>query len=118
MLVLLTPPDALVPHLGSLPHALKQIAGLPGDTVCWSATAMVMPDGAPYPRLVDALRGGGDGTCRVLTADEVVLVGTHPYSLDSRDIGPVSVHRLVARLTPLWAWTAGQGREGESGGRE
>jgi type IV secretory pathway protease TraF len=108
MLVLLTPPDALVPSLGTLRAVLKTVAGLPGDVVCWTADTMVVNGTDPYVRQTPLAPLGAPEGCVTLAPDEVVVVGTHPLSLDSRDVGPVHVHRLWARLTPLWTWGGGQ----------
>jgi type IV secretory pathway protease TraF len=104
MTVLLTPPDAMVPALGTLRHILKTIAGLPGETVCWGPDAMVVPGTARYVRQSPLASTGAPEGCVTLAHEQVVVVGTHPLSLDSRDVGPVHVARLWARLIPLWTW--------------
>jgi type IV secretory pathway protease TraF len=104
MTVLLTPPDAMVPALGTLHHILKTIAGLPGETVCWGPEAMVVPGTARYVRQTPRTPLGAPEGCVTLTHEQVVVVGLHSLSLDSRDLGPVHISRLWARLTPLWTW--------------
>ncbi|WP_410968981.1 hypothetical protein [Salmonella sp. SAL4444] len=47
---------------------------------------------------------GAPQGCTTLVPEQVVVVGTHPLSLDSRDVGPVHRARLWARLSPLWTW--------------
>ena len=78
MLVLLTPPDAMVPSLGMLRAVLKTVAGLPGDAVCWTPDTMVVNGTTRYLRqTLHASLGALEG-CVTLTHDEVVVVGTHP----------------------------------------
>jgi type IV secretory pathway protease TraF len=104
MTVLLTPPDAMAPSLGPLRTALKVVAGLPGDVACWTPDTLVVHGTTRYARQTPPASLGAPEGCVTLAHDAVVLVGTHPRSLDSRDVGPVPVQRLWARVTPLWIW--------------
>ena len=107
LVVELSPPDALLQYLDGTPagtHIMKQLAGIPGDTVCWDAVSMRVNGTIVAPRLADrpllpALQG-----CRTLGPEEIAVIGTHPRSLDSRDIGPVDQRRILHRLIPLWTW--------------
>ena len=47
--------------------------------------------------------------CLTLGADDLLLLGTHPDSYDSRYYGPVPRANVAATCTPLWTWEAPQG---------
>jgi len=109
MLVELSPPDAVIPFMEQLPvgaHLLKQIAGGPGDMVCWRTEEMAV-NGFPVaqrrsPRPLAVVVVG----CRTLAEDDLVVIGQHPQSLDSRDIGPIDRRRVLYRVVPVWTWGA------------
>ena len=44
--------------------------------------------------------------CHTIPAGELLLVGTHPRSFDSRYIGVVDGQLLQFRVHPLWTWEA------------
>jgi type IV secretory pathway protease TraF len=104
MMVLFTPPDAMVLALGPLRTAMKVVVGLPGDVVCWTPDAMVVPAIVRYLRQRPLTQMGAPNGCITVASEQIVVVGTHPHSLDSRDMGPVPMARLMARLTSLWTW--------------
>jgi type IV secretory pathway protease TraF len=110
-MVLLQMPDVLLafaPKDHPTHRLLKRVAALPGMTVCWEATQMRVQIGtrwAEYDLIPDAFpHRMMHGQCHVLTAEECVLVGTHPRSHDSRYIGPVALGLLLWRAWPVWTW--------------
>lgn len=108
MIVEMSMPEAYVPYLMQYPvgmrsHLLKRVEGLPGETICWTATHMRTPR-CEVLRVRDRALGAGVSGCRVLGPEEMIVVGTHARSYDSRDIGAVDMRRVLYRLTPLWTW--------------
>ena len=88
MLVLLTPPDAMVPSLGPLRAVVKMVAGLPGDAMCWTPDTMVV-HGTAYVRQPQHAALGMPRPVSP-TQDQVVVVGAHPLS-------PIARRRTRAR---------------------
>jgi type IV secretory pathway protease TraF len=107
-IVKFTPPDAVVPTMpAGIHYVMKKVAAVPGDGVCWSADVMVINNSERIPRHPDhGLTAGLEG-CQVLQANELIVVGTHPKSVDSRDWGPLDQRRITHRLKPLWTWSQG-----------
>jgi type IV secretory pathway protease TraF len=106
-LVEMSVPDSVLPYLGELPasvHLLKQVVGQAGDTVCWQGEGLTV-NGRLLAALPPALTTAEPvGACRVLDQDEVVVLGSHPQSCDSRTLGPMARRRLLYRVVPLWTW--------------
>jgi type IV secretory pathway protease TraF len=93
---------------------LKQVAAVGGMMVCWGETAMtVLGNQAWYPLHPLAPPVRQDLGCRVVAPDELVLVGQHIRSFDSRYMGPVSTTLVQWRALPVWTWP---GEEREHGG--
>lgn len=111
-LVVVTMPEQLwtVIEGQRLPHRLlKHVAAGVGDQVCWETDAMTVSTAmgaAVYPYHVEALRMQQPQGCHTITAGELLLVGTHPRSFDSRYIGVVDGQLLQFRVHPLWTWEA------------
>ena len=111
-LVVVRPPPALAGWLdygGYLPRGvplLKPIAALSGQGVCREGARIVI-DGShvadarvqdrrdrPLPRW----RG-----CLTLADDQMFLLNPNrPDSLDGRYFGPLSLHTVIGRATPIW----------------
>jgi|SRR4029077_8440894 type IV secretory pathway protease TraF len=102
------------PHLRRLlppgfPHAglLKQIAAVGGMEVCWTPDAMQVHTAAGtqrYWKHPAITRRDEPDHCEVLTSAVVVLVGTHPRSMDGRYLGPILRAYIRFRVVPLWTW--------------
>jgi conjugative transfer signal peptidase TraF len=102
---------AMAAQRGYLPKTvplLKHVAGIGGQHVC-STDGSLSLDG----RAVGRARGhDGAGRpliswsgCRVLTADEVLLLSTtSDASFDSRYFGPVHRSAILGRAIPIWTW--------------
>lgn len=107
-LVVVEPPDVVKPtipaHLSGRP-LMKEVAGLAGTHVCWDATRMAVQAAgeerhylyAEAPPLAPQMAG-----CHVLGADEMLIVGHHTRSVDSRYVGPVDTKLMRFRVWPLW----------------
>jgi len=107
MLLELSPPDAVLAFMETFPvdtHLLKQVAGVAGDTVCWRADTMGVNHQLVVLRLATHPLSPGLEGCRTLTPNELVVLGQHPQSVDSRDIGPIDRRRVLYRLVPVWTW--------------
>jgi type IV secretory pathway protease TraF len=116
--VVINSPDNWRPFLpANFPttHVMKQVVGVVGDVVCWTDDAMLVtlyahtPDSVtttyPYHHAID-WRWGSGGFCVTLRSHELVLVGTHERSMDSRYLGPVQYSAILYQVTPLLTWGA------------
>ena len=111
-LVVVRPPPALAGWLdrgGYLPRGvplLKPVAALAGHGVCREGVRIVI-DGTHVAdarvkdrrgRLLPKWRG-----CLTLADDQVFLLNPHRSdSLDGRYFGPLSLHTVIGRATPIW----------------
>ena len=107
-LVVFTPPAVVKPTLPvdrADAKLLKEVAGLAGTHVCWEADRMVVHAAgeerhylyAPQAPIRPQMQG-----CQVLGEGEMLVVGHHGRSVDSRYIGPVQKQRMLFRVWPLW----------------
>lgn len=88
---------------------VKQVAGLPGDTICREdLTIFINDQRAAEARLVDT-KGRDLPTwtgCRTLSAGEVFLLSPHPSSLDGRYFGPVPEPDILGVAVPIFVSSA------------
>ncbi len=113
-LVVAYPPEPLATLLedgGYLPRnvpLIKRILALPGQTVCRTGPTIVVDDiemgGARERdhrgRVLPVWEG-----CHTLARDEVFLMNwDEPASLDGRYFGPIPLHAIVGRASPLWTF--------------
>jgi type IV secretory pathway protease TraF len=99
-------PERLLPRMPSnMPpyRMLKRVAGLGGMEVCWTPERMQV-GGKEYLRQPDVHIEPELSGCAVVAQDEMVMVGDHPRSIDSRYIGPVPVRLVRFQVQPLWTW--------------
>ena len=88
-------------------HWLKQVVGGESDVTCWVATAMVIHrSGSPssvwgYATAATPRHNAG---CHVLGPDELIVVGTHPRSYDSRYFGPLARSAVTGVCEAVWIW--------------
>lgn len=85
---------------------IKRVAGLSGDLVCRQDSVVTI-----NKRTLVAARSDRQGNllpawngCRVLSSDEVFLLGDHPSSFDSRYFGPVSRRELAGTYRAAVTW--------------
>jgi signal peptidase I len=85
---------------------IKRVAGLAGDLVCRRDSQVTI-----NKRTLVAARSDRQGNllpawngCRVLSSDEVFLLGDHPASFDSRYFGPVSRSELAGLYRAAITW--------------
>ena len=113
-LVVVQPPDQLASFLadgGYLPRGLpllKQIAALPGQTVCREGTAVTIDD-VPFGNALAHDRLGRRlpvwQGCLQLGHEQVFLLNPgRPDSLDGRYFGPLPATSILGRATPLWTF--------------
>jgi conjugative transfer signal peptidase TraF len=110
-LVAVTPPQPLARWLASRSYLpigvslLKQIAALPGQTVCRKGNTVTI-DGAVVARTLRQDHLGRLlpiwGGCRRLRADEVFLLNSVAASMDGRYFGPLPLAAVAAQAIPLW----------------
>ena len=117
--VALDPPPRLRDYLaarGYLPAGvplIKEIAALPGDTVCREGLAITI-NGSPagsarardrMGRVLPAWQG-----CRTIAAHEIFAMNLRARdSFDGRYFGPLARDRVVGRARPLWTDEDGDG---------
>ncbi|PKP79810.1 MAG: hypothetical protein CVT79_17890 [Alphaproteobacteria bacterium HGW-Alphaproteobacteria-18] len=84
---------------------LKQVSGLPGDTICREGTAVsINHQPAAQALLYDGMGRdlpSWDG-CAMLEASEVFLLSPHPSSLDGRYFGAVREADILGVAVPLF----------------
>lgn len=92
---------------------LKEIAALPGDTVCRSGpfiTINGVPTGEARSRdsrgrVLPEWQG-----CLIIAADEIFVMNRRaPDSFDGRYFGPLPRAQLIGRASPVWTDEAGDG---------
>jgi type IV secretory pathway protease TraF len=112
-LVVLTVPASMRPWMPvdlAAPRLLKQIAAVGGMEVCWGPTGMMIPTPSgpwmAYPQHAEGPASRVEEGCRVLGEEELVVIGTHPRSVDSRHIGPVARALVQWQAWPVWTWEA------------
>jgi type IV secretory pathway protease TraF len=115
-IVVVSAPDVMQPYVPTEVRGmrlLKQVAALPGMQVCWGMTTMIVVRPVEwYPFVPDAPAIRQPPGCRILGDKEIVLVGTHPRSFDSRYVGPISTQLIQWRAVPVWTWKGDEGGEG------
>lgn len=111
------------PHLrrflaarGYLPDGvplLKEIAALPGDTVCRQGRSITINGEAAGSAHVQDSRGRplpGWSGCTVIAADELFVMNRRaPDSFDGRYFGPLPRARVIGRASPVWTDEAADG---------
>ena len=111
-IVAVEPPEALARFLADgryLPRGLlllKQVAALPGETVCRTSLAITIDDGwAAQARQRDGrgqLLPDWQG-CRVVADGEVFLMNAQSAdSLDGRYFGVLPVSAIIGQVQPIW----------------
>jgi type IV secretory pathway protease TraF len=85
---------------------LKRVAGISGDLVCRQETAVTIGTKAVVAARMD--RHGNPlpawSGCRVLSPNEVFLLGDHTSSFDSRYFGPVTKDELAGIYRAAVTW--------------
>jgi len=117
-LVALRPPKPLAGILadgGYLPRGvplLKQVAALPGQTVCRTG-AIVTIDGIDVATAHERDHLGRPlpvwSGCRPLGTEELFLLNRHPDSLDGRYLGPIPARAILGGAQPLFTDERGDG---------
>lgn len=84
---------------------LKRVAAEAGDRVCAEGDTLRINDGPPLPRRAHDSQGAPLAAwrgCRVLGADEVLLLGDSDESFDGRYWGPVDGDAIEGVWRPLF----------------
>ena len=114
------PPEPLARFLeqnGYLPrgvHLLKRVAGLPGQTVCRSGSAITV-DGVDMGETLERDRHGRalpvwQGCRRIASTDVFLMNFDVRDSLDGRYFGPLPRTTIIGRAIPLYTDENGDGR--------
>lgn len=117
--VVIDPPQRLRAYLakrGYLPSGvplLKDIAALPGDTVCRSGLAITINGeraGLARPHDSRARPLPTWQGCRIIGADEIFVMNRRAAgSFDGRYLGPISRSDVIGRASPVWTDETGDG---------
>lgn len=117
--VALDPPPRLRDYLAQRGYLaagvplLKEVAALPGDTVCRGGLAITIngkPAGSAQTRdrigrVLPAWHG-----CRTIADREIFVMNPRaPDSFDGRYFGPLARERVIGRARPVWTDEAGDG---------
>ena len=85
---------------------IKRVAGLSGDLVCRHGSVVTI-----NKRTLVAARSDRQGNhlqawngCRTLSTNEVIILGDHPASFDSRYFGSVSRSELAGNYRAIITW--------------
>lgn len=83
---------------------LKRVAAAKGDRVCNDGHTVFVND-VGIASLMDNTHVNHPATsvseCHVLASDEVLLLGNHEASFDSRYFGPVSAKLILGKIEPV-----------------
>lgn len=89
---------------------LKQLKAVGGDNVC-RIGASVTINGAEAATARLRSRDGQElpvwSGCRVLGADEILVLAPHPLSFDGRYFGPINAGQIIGVATPLFTFPEG-----------
>jgi conjugative transfer signal peptidase TraF len=100
----------LAAERGYLPDSvplLKRIGALSDQFVCVQARFLWIDGRLAATALTHDARGRelhGWNDCRVLAADEVLLVSRDNSAFDSRYFGPIRVSQVIGKASPIWVW--------------
>lgn len=119
-LVAVRPPEPLESFLaegGYLPRGvplLKRVAGLPGQRVCRTGTAVTV-DAVPMGEALDHDSRGRplpiwQGCRRVAEGELFLMNWSVPDSLDGRYFGPLPATSVIGQAIPVWTDERGDGR--------
>ena len=85
---------------------IKRIVGLSGDTMCREGATVTINEKSVQASRKDTI--GNDMPtwrgCRTLLPNEVILLGDHPSSFDSRYFGPVTRQELSGTYKAVMTW--------------
>lgn len=88
-------------------NLIKYVAGLSGNEFCSDENGDLWINGIPsaknnikkYPQgLLD------QSSCQTLKPDELLILGEHPDSYDSRYFGPIKTNQVIAKVKLLWSF--------------
>ncbi len=86
---------------------IKYVAATHPSEFCVDENASLWIDGLfaakinieKYPKAIPY-----QSTCQTLEADELLVLGEHPDSFDSRYFGPIKIDQVVAEVWPVWTF--------------
>lgn len=84
---------------------VKHVAAMAPSEFCIDEDAVLWIDGSPvaliniekYPS-----KKPNQSQCQRLMADEILVIGEHPDSYDSRYFGPIKLKQIIAQVELLW----------------
>lgn len=84
---------------------IKYVAAISPNQFCIDADAALWVEGKPvaqiniekYPQV-----SSEQSKCQQLQPDEILVLGEHPDSFDSRYFGPIKIDQVIAEVWPLW----------------
>ncbi len=88
-------------------NLLKYIAGYEGHEYCFDFEGILWINGFPlvqknikkYPEKLST-----ESFCQILKKDELLVLGDHPNSYDSRYFGPIKKQQIIAQVELALEW--------------
>lgn len=83
-------------------NLVKYVSGLPGDEFCISDGKILLINGFPQATLniqKYGLSKHDQSFCQRLKNGEILALGEHPDSYDSRYFGPIKEEKVIARVS-------------------
>lgn len=86
-------------------NLIKYISAVHGDRYCFDETSFLWVNTFPiaqkniqkYPQLINE-----QSICHPLSPDELLVIGDHENSYDSRYFGPIKKHDVIASVKLIW----------------
>jgi signal peptidase I len=86
-------------------NLIKHVAAISPSEFCFDEEASLWVDGFPIAQInIEKYPGKkpNQSQCQRLMADEILVLGDHPNSYDSRYFGPIKLKSLVAQVELFW----------------
>lgn len=84
---------------------IKYVAAIPSQEFCIDENAALWIEGIPVAQInIEKYPHAflNPSTCQRLQPDELLVLGEHPDSFDSRYFGPIKIAQVIAEVWPLW----------------
>ena len=84
---------------------IKYVAAIPSKEFCIDEDSALWIGGVPVAQInIEKYPQAflNPSTCQILQPDELLVLGEHPDSFDSRYFGPIKVDQVIAEVWPLW----------------
>jgi len=86
-------------------NLVKYVVGVASSEFCIDQEAILWLDSFPVAQLnIEKYpsKKPDQSQCQRLATDEILVIGEHPDSYDSRYFGPIKLERIIAKVELLW----------------